>query len=134
VQVVIAERPDNELADKGCVLFEERVAKPMRGAGEQVREDVAEQGGRENEPGGDTRSDGNHDAGEEGHEERARCGHPNDLKRRERRRLRGHRPGRLRRFGCVGGRRRLSFTRALNMHLASANREQILLQQHLVLE
>ena len=89
VHVVVAERLNDELADNGRVLFKESVTKPVCGTGHQVRDEVAEEEGREDEPGRGAGGEGDNDADEEDHEERARYGDPGDLKDGERGRLTG---------------------------------------------
>ncbi len=104
VHVVVAEGLDDGLADDRRVLCEEGVAKPVRGAGDQVREEVAEEESREDEPGRGAGGESCDDADEEGHEERARYGDPGDLEGDERGRLTGHRPDCLRRLDGLRGR------------------------------
>ena len=109
VQVVVAEGLDDELADDGSVLLKEGVAKPVRGAGDQVGEEVAEDAGREDQPGRGAGGKGDDDADEERNAERARYGDPDGLEGRESGRLTGYRSGCLRRLVGLRGRQRLSF-------------------------
>ena len=89
VHVVVAERLDDDSTDDGSILFEEGIAKPVHSAGDQVREEIADEESWEDEPGRSASGQSDDDADEEDRQQHARYGNPGNLKGDERIRLSG---------------------------------------------
>ena len=89
VHVVVAERLDDDPADDGSILFEEGITKPVHGAEDQVREEIADEESWEDEPGRSASGQSDDDADEEDRQQHARYGNPGNLKGDERIRLSG---------------------------------------------
>ena len=62
--MVVPERLDDDTADDGSIIIEERITKPVHGAGDQVREEIADEESWEDRPGRSASGQSNDDADE----------------------------------------------------------------------